>query len=149
MASRVRVAVYGCTMNTLLLVSVPFAVVTVIGPVVAPSGTVALISGIDELEACGCTVEENLACIGEALSQDLHHARRRGRKWAGRSRTAAGQHRGYRRCLPRLPPRQHRCFRRDRRWCAATALPRMTPVAVIEVMEPDYVSGQGCAEDHS
>jgi hypothetical protein len=28
-------------MNTLLLVSVPFAVVTVIGPLVAPSGTVA------------------------------------------------------------------------------------------------------------
>ena len=38
-----RVAVYGCTMNTLLLVSVPFAVVTVIGPLVAPSGTVARI----------------------------------------------------------------------------------------------------------
>jgi len=32
---------YGCTMNTLLLVSVPFVVVTVIGPVVAESGTVA------------------------------------------------------------------------------------------------------------
>ena len=38
---RVRVAVYGCTMNSLLLVSVPFVVVTVIGPVVAASGTVA------------------------------------------------------------------------------------------------------------
>jgi len=40
MASRVRVAVYGCTMNSLLLVSVPFAVVTVMNPLVAPSGTV-------------------------------------------------------------------------------------------------------------
>jgi hypothetical protein len=30
---------YGLTTNTLLLVSVPFVVVTVIGPVVAPAGT--------------------------------------------------------------------------------------------------------------
>ena len=35
---------YGCTMNILLLVSVPFVVLTVIGPVVAPSGIVALIN---------------------------------------------------------------------------------------------------------
>ena len=40
-ASRVACRSYGCTMNTLLLVSVPFVVVTVIGPVVAASGTVA------------------------------------------------------------------------------------------------------------
>ena len=61
-------------MNTLLLVSVPFAVVTVIGPVVAPSGTVARYRWDRRAEACGCAVEENLACIGEALSQDLHLA---------------------------------------------------------------------------
>ena len=30
------------------------------------------IGGIDEFVGCGCAVEENLACIGEALSQDLH-----------------------------------------------------------------------------
>ena len=35
---------YGCTTNTLLLVSVPFVVLTVMGPVVAPSGIVALIN---------------------------------------------------------------------------------------------------------
>src|SRR6476661_1201025 len=30
--------------------------------------------GIDELEGCGCSVEENLGCVGEALSQNLHLA---------------------------------------------------------------------------
>ena len=116
-----RVAVYGCTMNTLLLVNVPFAVVTVIGPLVAPSGHSGPdIGGIDEFEGCGCAVEENLACIREPLSQDLHQ---------GAGAPVSGQVSHERRqarieaiedTFPELAARE-RTLRRACRWCAGAA----------------------------
>src|SRR5258706_6087347 len=33
-------------------------------------------AGTDKVERCGCAVEENLAGVGEALPQDLHHSAR-------------------------------------------------------------------------
>src|SRR6266568_4917229 len=105
-------------------------------------------AGIDKVEHCGCAVEENLAGVGEALPQDLHHSARS---------TINGQV-GHER-------RQARIEAIEDTLAPVSAAERISiddPVGLlmqrtvgvdagrsVEVMERDYVSGQRCPEEHA